>query len=358
MKLLRAILRLLGALVRPLFSAALEDLDDGRQRRLGATHVATTLGTFQDRARSRTIPYKLYYPDDGVGADGPHPVVIFSHGLGGSREAAPYLGEALAQNGYYAVFIQHAGSDETLLEGARSGDEIRARLRGATTNPSVAVDRFRDLPAAISGLEEMNRSERFGGQLDLARIGMAGHSFGARGVMMAAGQRMGPMGAPFKDPRVRAGIAFSPNLPPQMMPGQRPAAAFDTVDIPLFHITGTKDGMPVGEDGAGGGGRGFDPQTRTLPFRYIRAAHQYLLVLKDAHHNTFSSRLRNIEDIDPDEMESPTVGGPEELRHVQTLGMAVVMFFDAYLKRDESAQKMLKGGFAQTLSPGDRFEFK
>lgn len=358
MKLLRAAFRLLGALLRPLFSAALEGLDDGRSQ-LGATNVSTTLGVFQDPARKRAIPYKLYYPEDNAPTETPHPVVIFSHGLGGSREAAPYLGEALAQNGYYAFFIQHAGSDETILKGVRSPDDIRARLRGATTNPATAMDRFRDLPAAIAGLQAMNRAGPFAGRLDPGRIGMAGHSFGARGVMTAAGQRMGPMGAPFKDPRVRAGVAFSPNLPPQMMPGQRPAQAYDMVDIPIFHITGTEDGMPLGEDGPGGGPNGrFDPATRTMPFRYIRAAHQYLLVLKDAHHNTFSSRLRNIEDIDPDEMESPTVGGPEELRHVQTLGMAVVMFFDAHLKGDTTALKMLRGGFAQTLASGDRFEYK
>ena len=167
------------------------------------------------------------------------------------------------------------------------------------------------------------------------------------------------MGTPFKEPRVRAGIALSPNLPTQMMPGQDPSMMFSAIDIPVFHITGTEDGMPLGEGGPGAGPGGeFDPATRTLPYRYTPATNQYLLVLDGAHHNTFSSRLRNIDDIDPDEVVSPNMGGPGEVRHVQAVAMGAVMFFDAYLKRDASALRMLQGGFAQTLEPGDHFEWK
>ena len=144
-----------------------------------------------------------------------------------------------------------------------------------------------------------------------------------------------------------------------MMPGMDPGMPFATIDIPVFHITGTEDGMPLGEGspGAGPGGE-FDPATRTLPYQYTPRTDQYLLVLEGAHHNTFSSRLKNIDDIDPSQEISPNMGGRGEVRHVQTVAMAVVMFFDAYLKRDAAALKMLKGGFAQTLEPGDRFEWK
>ena len=43
------------------------------------------------------------------------PVVLFSHGLGGSREGYGYLGSYWAAHGYVAVHLQHIGSDETML---------------------------------------------------------------------------------------------------------------------------------------------------------------------------------------------------------------------------------------------------
>lgn len=361
MGLIRLILRLLGRLFRPLFSAALDDLDDGVAR-LRTGDSTTSTGAFRDTARARTIRFKLYAPDtpDTQAPPGPRPVVIFSHGLGGSRDAAPYLGEALAQNGYYAFFIQHPGSDQSVLDGAKSREDVRNRLLAATQQAGNAPDRFRDLHVVIDQMQLMTAPDGpLAGQLDLGRIGMAGHSYGARSVLTAAGQRMGMYGTPFKDPRVRAGIALSPNLPTQVMPGQNPAAMFDRIDIPVFHITGTEDGMPLGEVGPGvGRGGEFDPATRTLPYQYTPASDQYLLVLEGAHHNTFSSRLRNVDDIDEDEVESPAMGGMEEVRHVQAIAMAAVLFFDAYLKRDEAALRMLRGGFARTLKTGDRFEFK
>ncbi len=362
MGLVRSLLRAVGSVFRPLVSAALEDLDDGSAR-FEANEGAVRRGNFRDSARARTIPFKLYYPEDTETDDDtsePKPVVIFSHGLGGSREAAPFLGEALAQNGYYAFFIQHPGSDQSVLEGAKSRDDVRKRLLAVTQQAGNAPDRYRDLHAVIDQMHIMNQPNGpLPGKLDLSKIGMAGHSYGARSVLTAAGQKMGMYGTPFKDPRVRAGVALSPNLPNQMMPGQDPSALFNAINIPVFHMTGSEDGMPLGEGapGAGPGGE-FDPKTRTLPYRYTPASHQYLLVLDGAHHNTFSSRLRNIDDIDPNEEINSNMGGRGEVRHVQTVAMAVVMFFDAYLKRDEAAFKMLRDGFAQTLEPEDHFEYK
>ena len=38
---------------------------------------------WQDKSRDRVVPVKLYFPKTG---SGPFPVIVFSHGLGGSRE--------------------------------------------------------------------------------------------------------------------------------------------------------------------------------------------------------------------------------------------------------------------------------
>ena len=286
-------------------------------------------GAFRDVERQRIVPFKLYVP---VKMEAAAPVVIFSHGLGGSREGASYLGHALALAGYYGVFIQHPGSDESILEGAESQEDIQARMQEAMQTPGVAIARFGDLPFVIDQLEQMNRTTRLAGRLDLDRIGMAGHSFGARGTMAAAGQRIGAYGARFKDPRVKAGVLLSPNLPSAA--GQNTDRLYEAVDIPLMHITGTEDGMPAGETD-------FDPETRTKPYRLMNHTDQYLLVLDGANHSTFSGRM-----------------GDEEVDLHDAVALASVLFFDAYLKQDDSALLDLREEFPRNLAVGDLFEFK
>src|SRR6185369_12351749 len=63
---------------------------------------------WSDAQRSRTVPVRIYMPTTGAA---PFPVVIFSHGLGGSRDAAEYLGDEWSKHGYLCVFVQHEGSD-------------------------------------------------------------------------------------------------------------------------------------------------------------------------------------------------------------------------------------------------------
>src|SRR5450432_2707225 len=66
--------------------------------------------TVKDAKRSRDIPIRVYLPKEKA----PAPVVLFSHGLGGSREGSAFLGNHWAARGYVAVFLQHPGSDESI----------------------------------------------------------------------------------------------------------------------------------------------------------------------------------------------------------------------------------------------------
>ncbi len=63
-----------------------------------------------DEARQREVPLRVYLP---AGAK-PSPVVLFSHGLGGTRDNCVYLGKHWAARGYVAVFLQHPGSDDSV----------------------------------------------------------------------------------------------------------------------------------------------------------------------------------------------------------------------------------------------------
>ena len=84
-------------------------------------------GTFEDGTRRRTVPFRAYCPNP---LQGTYPVVLFSHGLGGSRNAAAYLGRYLAENGYIAFHIQHPGSDVSIWLGKGSDRQgIMAALK-------------------------------------------------------------------------------------------------------------------------------------------------------------------------------------------------------------------------------------
>ena len=48
---------------------------------------------------------------------GPLPVILFSHGLGGSRNGYKYVRACWTARGYATIFLQHPGSDESLFQG-------------------------------------------------------------------------------------------------------------------------------------------------------------------------------------------------------------------------------------------------
>src|SRR4051812_39599848 len=89
----------------------------------GAELPATAPGTFavetlklewRDAKRQRDVPAKIYFPKDATGAC---PLIVFSHGLGGTRDGYEYLGRYWASHGYVSVHVQHLGSDDAVWRG-------------------------------------------------------------------------------------------------------------------------------------------------------------------------------------------------------------------------------------------------
>src|SRR5438094_652536 len=73
--------------------------------------VAILRETWHDKERDRDVPVKIYYPEK---SDAPAPAIIFSHGLGGSRDGYEYLGQHWAGCGFVSVHLQHLGSDDAV----------------------------------------------------------------------------------------------------------------------------------------------------------------------------------------------------------------------------------------------------
>ncbi len=68
-----------------------------------------------DGTRERKVPVRVYLPTGAA----PAPVVLWSHGLGGSRDNSAYLGRHWSARGFVVVAMQHAGSDESVWQDAK-----------------------------------------------------------------------------------------------------------------------------------------------------------------------------------------------------------------------------------------------
>ncbi len=296
------------------------------------------VGAFVDTERGRSVPWRLYAPKK-KSAD-PIPLVIFSHGLGGSRDGAPYLGTALAEAGYFGLFIQHQGSDIRLLEDAEGPEAAKSALLESTLDPANFNDRLADVGFVLDEIERANEADGpYHGRIDVDRIGIAGHSYGARTVLALAGQSIGPFSASFKDPRIRAALALSPTGAIGMNEDEIvPADNYAEIDIPILHVTGTEDRLPLST-------ADFDPYIRTLPFQQIPAGDQYLIVLNGAEHEAFSGTVKGKE-------------AAADTRYTVITAEAALLFFDAYLKDDDDAYFNLRNRLAEHLDREDYLEFR
>jgi dienelactone hydrolase len=185
-----------------------------------------------DVARQRQVPVRLYLPDS-ASADQPVPLVVFSHGIGGSRAGYSYLGRYWASQGYASLHLQHVGSDRNLWIG--NPFALVARLQGAAQE-AEAVARVRDLSFALDQLLSGELAPRLDGQ----RIVAAGHSYGANTTLLAAGAKVLRNGTQLelRDPRIQAVIVLS--APPFY--GEASAQQIlAPISVPSLHVTATED---------------------------------------------------------------------------------------------------------------------
>lgn len=298
---------------------------------VAANWKAETLDlTVRDTQRDREIPVHVYLPATKT----PAAVVLFSHGLGGSREGNPYLGEHWSGRGYVVVCLQHAGSDEGVWKDVPLLQRMAAMKRAANVQNTLL--RFKDVPAVIDQLERWNESadSPLAGRLDLARIGMSGHSFGAVTTQGVSGQRAAFGNVSFTDKRIKAAIAMSPSSPKRGDPQQ----SFGSVRIPWLLMTGTDDVALVGDT---------DVASRLAVFPALPPDGKYELVLDGAEHEAFSDR---------DLPGSQKQRNPNHHRAILALSTA---FWDAWLREGPQARKWLDGtGPSSVLEKDDRWQKK
>lgn len=284
-----------------------------------------------DDARKREVPLKIYY----VPAKQPQPVIVFSHGLGGSRINNPYLGNHWAQHGFVVVFVQHLGSDESVWKNVPLR-EIKSALQKAASH-QAAMDRVKDIPFVIDQLQKWNRDESNAlfNRLDLEHLGMTGHSFGAVTTQAMMGQVF-PGGRTETETRFDAFLPMSPSTHRTM----KPQDSFGNVTKPVLCMTGTRDESPIRSH--------TTAETRAKVFRDgLSPGDKYQVVFKDAEHHAFGDRkVRR---------------GKRVAHHHPAILKISTQFWNAYLKGDLKAKKWLQSAQVRTdakLVKEDVWEWK
>ena len=232
--------------------------------------------SWEDRARQRPVPSLLYLPAVAA-APAPRPLIVFSHGLGGSRHGYRYLGSHWAAQGWASLHVQHVGSDRQLWWGDRNPLQLFGRIRDAASE-AEAIARVQDVRWALDRLLEGELAPR----IDAARCVVAGHSYGANTAMLAIGARLRRQGqmVNFAEPRFKAAILIS--APPFHGEGD-PAAILSAVQVPSLHITATGDDIRIP-------GYYSTAQDRVALFEAMGGPRKALAVFEGGSHSMFTDR--------------------------------------------------------------------
>lgn len=296
---------------------------------VNAGEVAQKDFTVTDASRRRDIPLRVYLP----AGQGAAPVLLFSHGLGGTNRGNTFLGEHWARRGYVAVFVQHPGSDESVWKDLPREERMKAMKSAASAENFF--DRAADVPAVLDALAKWNQTKEHAllGRVDLTKVGMSGHSFGAVTTQAVSGQQF-PFGKSFTDPRIKAAVAFSPSAPRR----GSASSAFGKVSMPWLLMTGTNDEALIG---------GQTAKSRREVFPALPAGSKYELVLDKAEHSAFTDRAL------------PGDSLPRNPNHHRVMLALTTAFFDAYVKSNTEAKVWLDGASPKALlEAGDLWQAK
>ena len=130
-------------------------------------------------------------------ANGPHPVVVFTHGYTGTFTDYTFIFEDLASHGYVVASVDHTYEatavefpDGRFVESI-PGSYLGNSLRNDEKELSFAVSvRLADLKFILDELTRMNGrvDSPLVGKLDLSRVALAGHSLGGLTALLGVAQ--------------------------------------------------------------------------------------------------------------------------------------------------------------------------
>ncbi len=294
-----------------------------------AQTIAPVDDIWLDSRRQREVPVRIRWPSDALPVPaGGRPVVLFSHGLGGTRAGGEVWGLAWAAAGFVVVHLQHAGSDLDAARQVASSFSDRAAL-GRLGNAKQLLARLQDVVFALDELARRQGNTASGTDKRWSTVrpdavGVSGHSFGAHTTLGVGGQSYPGFGG-IREPRIAALIAFSPTLPAS---GDA-QKAFAGIVRPTLCVTGTRDDDVLGT--------GATPDKRAGVFAALPAGSKAQLVLKDADHMTFGGQTGRAAGILPREAVTERL----QAQHHALVASITTDWWRAYLMGDAAAKARL-----------------
>ena len=165
----------------------------------------------------------------------PVPLVVFSHGIGGSRRGYSYLGPPLGEPAAWPACTCSTWA-ATAACGSATPSRLVGRLQDAAQD-AEAIARVRDLRFAL----DRAAGRRAGAAHRPARIVAAGHCYGANTTLLAAGARVRaqrPATRPARRARARRDRASRRRR--STASGTR-SASWRRSTVPSLHVTATDD---------------------------------------------------------------------------------------------------------------------
>ena len=281
-------------------------------------------------------------------SEAPYPLVIYSHGSGGSRLVNLWIAEHLASWGFIVMAVDHAGN--TLIDG----------LTGQNDTVATYAYRPEDLLRQIDEAEALNADSMFAGLIDTDNIAVVGHSLGgwttlqlggarlnfdklreycenpledvrentcfllesALEIAAARGYDMPPKGNwdATVDPRIQAIVTYAPyNIP---------SLDTNTVNVPAMVITGTADETTP-------------PVRDTYPLVESLSVPNHLATLQLAGHNIFVDECPNTNFVTEDVYPSCSDEVWDMDRAHDLAKHLTTLFLLQHLKGDEEAEAFL-----------------
>ncbi len=281
-----------------------------------------------DAKRGKELHVRIFYPNDS----GKYPVIVFSHGAGGSQTCCDALTRHWATYGY--VTIQPTHEDSAIQRRNQGEENIRfmQAVRDALKKPALWESRPLDISYVLDALHLLgNRVPGLTGKIDADRIGVGGHSMGSYTTEAIAGALVdlpGRSARNFADSRVKAVLCLSPQGPGQFGLNDY---SFDRISLPYMGMTGSLDSLgPVAS-----------PAWHKTPFDHSQPGDKYHLFIEGANHLSFIKPRTLL----PGRAEQ----GGAIFDYTNSASLA---FWDAYLKGDARAKSYLQAGALEKSSHG------